>query len=158
MNHMKSPESHLRLGFSRAEITPPVGIYHRMWGAARHDRATGIHRPVYGDVMVLGATGSPPGDLMIRANLDLVGLVNYQHDALLEALCEGVGEGVGGAVCADQVTVRSCPKVAVECKTAYGSLRNSYQALEERSTKGATRRWPRRYFRVSDSSSSSKSR
>jgi hypothetical protein len=53
---------------------------------------------------------------------------------------------------------RSCPKVAVECKTAYGSLRNSYQALEERSTKGATRRWPRRYFRVSDSSSSSKSR
>ena len=101
MNHMKSPESHLRLGFSRAEITPPVGIYHRMWGAARHDRATGIHRPVYGDVMVLGATGSPPGNLMIRANLDLVGLVNYQHDALLEALCEGVG----GAVCADQVTV-----------------------------------------------------
>ena len=101
MNHMKSPESHLRLGFSRAEITPPVGIYHRMWGAARHDRATGIHRPVYGDVMVLGATGSPLGDLMIRANLDLVGLVNYQHDALLEALCEGVG----GAVCADQVTV-----------------------------------------------------
>ncbi len=25
-------------------MTPPVGIYHRMWGAATHDRATGIHR------------------------------------------------------------------------------------------------------------------
>jgi len=34
------------VGFARADITPPVGIYHRMWGAALHDRATGIHRPL----------------------------------------------------------------------------------------------------------------
>ncbi len=30
----------------RCDITPPVGIYHRMWGAALHDRATGVHRPL----------------------------------------------------------------------------------------------------------------
>ncbi len=101
MNQVTSTESHMRLGFARAEITPPVGIYHRMWGAARHDRATGIHRPVYGDVMVLGPIALPPGDLLIRVNLDLVGLVNYQHDALIEALCEGAG----GGITADRVTV-----------------------------------------------------
>jgi hypothetical protein len=29
---------------ARGDITPPVGIYHRMWGAAVHDRATSVHR------------------------------------------------------------------------------------------------------------------
>ena len=29
-----------------------MGIYHRMWGAARHDRATGVHRPLLGDVLI----------------------------------------------------------------------------------------------------------
>src|SRR5580698_928550 len=28
------------------DITPPIGIYHRMWGAAMHDRSTGVHRPL----------------------------------------------------------------------------------------------------------------
>ncbi len=41
-----TPQSRCRVGFARADITPPVGIYHRMWGAALHDRATGVHRPL----------------------------------------------------------------------------------------------------------------
>lgn len=40
------PTSHCRFGLAQADITPPVGIYHRMWGAATHDRATGVHRPL----------------------------------------------------------------------------------------------------------------
>jgi hypothetical protein len=43
---IETPQSHGRVGFARADITPPVGIYHRMWGAALHDRATGVHRPL----------------------------------------------------------------------------------------------------------------
>ncbi|MCU0959802.1 MAG: alkaline ceramidase [Pirellulaceae bacterium] len=35
------------LGLARRDITPPVGIYARMWGCARHDVAEGIHRPLY---------------------------------------------------------------------------------------------------------------
>jgi hypothetical protein len=41
-----TPQSRCRAGFARADITPPVGIYHRMWGAALHDLATGVHRPL----------------------------------------------------------------------------------------------------------------
>lgn len=35
-----------RIGVSRVDITPPVGIYSRNWGAAKHDVATSIHRPL----------------------------------------------------------------------------------------------------------------
>ncbi len=33
-------------GVARSDITPPVGIYSRNWGAAKHDVAEGIHRPL----------------------------------------------------------------------------------------------------------------
>ena len=34
-----------RFGVATRDITPPVGIYARTWGAATHDAAEGIHRP-----------------------------------------------------------------------------------------------------------------
>src|SRR5262245_41753613 len=33
------------IGVAREDITPPVGIYSRSWGAAKHDFAEGIDRP-----------------------------------------------------------------------------------------------------------------
>jgi hypothetical protein len=50
---IETPQSRCRIGFARADITPPVGIYHRMWGAAFHDRATGVHRPLLATALVL---------------------------------------------------------------------------------------------------------
>jgi hypothetical protein len=41
------------IGVSRADITPPVGIYARNWGAATHDAAEGIHRPLTATVLTL---------------------------------------------------------------------------------------------------------
>ena len=35
---------HGRIGIDRVDITPPVGIYARNWGAAKHDVAESIHR------------------------------------------------------------------------------------------------------------------
>ena len=35
-----------RIGLAREDITPPVGIYCRNWGAAKHDAAEGVHRPL----------------------------------------------------------------------------------------------------------------
>ncbi len=34
------------VGVARRDITPPVGIYARQWGAAEHDVAEGVHRPL----------------------------------------------------------------------------------------------------------------
>jgi hypothetical protein len=48
-----TPQARCKVGFAQADITPPVGIYHRMWGAARHDRATGVHRPLLATAMYL---------------------------------------------------------------------------------------------------------
>lgn len=47
-----TPTSRCRVGIGRVDITPPVGIYHRFWGAAKHDRATGVHRPLTASVVV----------------------------------------------------------------------------------------------------------
>jgi hypothetical protein len=46
ITRVDTPQTRCRAGFARADITPPVGIYHRMWGAALHDRSTGVHRPL----------------------------------------------------------------------------------------------------------------
>jgi hypothetical protein len=34
------------IGVARQDITPPVGIYARSWGAATHEVAEGVHRPL----------------------------------------------------------------------------------------------------------------
>jgi hypothetical protein len=49
---LPSPTSRCRLGIGRVEITPPIGIYHRFWGAAKHDQATGVHRPLTATVLI----------------------------------------------------------------------------------------------------------
>jgi hypothetical protein len=48
-----TPQARCKVGFAQADVTPPVGIYHRMWGAALHDRATGVHRPLVATAMHL---------------------------------------------------------------------------------------------------------
>jgi hypothetical protein len=53
MTHVDTPQSRVRAGVARGDITPPVGIYHRMWGAAVHDRASGVHRPLAATVLWL---------------------------------------------------------------------------------------------------------
>jgi len=40
-------------GAARVEITPPPGIYARNWGAARHDAAEGVHRPLFVTALAL---------------------------------------------------------------------------------------------------------
>src|SRR5438093_6459168 len=49
---VNTPQSRCRFALAWADITPPIGIYHRMWGAAKHERATGVHRPLRATVAV----------------------------------------------------------------------------------------------------------
>ena len=52
------PQSVCHAGIARGDITPPVGSYHRMWGAANHDRSTGVHRPLTATVLHIAACQS----------------------------------------------------------------------------------------------------
>ncbi len=60
MNQVTTPQSRCRAAVVRCDITPPVGIYHRMWGAALHDKATGIHRPLTATLLWLAASEDHP--------------------------------------------------------------------------------------------------
>ena len=53
MVHVDTPQSRCEFALAQGNITPPPDIYHRMWGAAKHDRATGIHRPLRASVVLL---------------------------------------------------------------------------------------------------------
>jgi hypothetical protein len=70
MNAIETPQSICRVGFARADITPPVGIYHRMWGAATHDQATGVHMPLLATAMWVGPAEGQPGDPQLLIALD----------------------------------------------------------------------------------------
>jgi len=66
----ESPQAHCDFAIRHADITPPVGTYHRMWGAATHDRSEGIHRPLRATVVVAGSVGSAAGNRQIIVALD----------------------------------------------------------------------------------------
>src|SRR4051794_4218751 len=53
MPSVTAPQGVCRFGVARGDITPPVGMYHRMWGAATHDRSTGVHRPLFATVLAM---------------------------------------------------------------------------------------------------------
>ena len=80
-------QSRCRFGLAQADITPPVGIYHRMWGAASHDRSTGMHRPLTASAVAFGSIGEDgrPSELeQILILLDHVLLWPAEMDRLVE--------------------------------------------------------------------------
>ncbi len=67
---LQTPQARLLAGVARTDITPPVGIYHRMWGAALHDQATGVHKPLLASVLWLAPRDSAKGSGQILCLLD----------------------------------------------------------------------------------------
>lgn len=60
-SHPDHPAFAGAVGIARADITPPPGIYCRNWGAAAHDTAQGIHRPLALTAVALAdGTGGRP--------------------------------------------------------------------------------------------------
>jgi len=92
MPHVDTPQGVCRFGIARGDITPPVGIYHRMWGAAAHDRSEGVHRPLTATAAVF----QPADD---TSTLPAVVLVSLDHclfwatemQALLATIVERAG-------------------------------------------------------------------
>jgi len=80
-----SPTSRVRIGIARADITPPTGMYHRLWGAATHDRATGTHKPLLADILTLGSVKGTKPELL-RVFVDFVSLDDTYHEELVDFL------------------------------------------------------------------------
>jgi len=86
--HFDTPQSICRFGIATGDITPPVGIYHRMWGAASHHRATGVHRPLRATAAVFAPAdeaSDPQGQQNLLA-LDHCIMGRREMDALLETV------------------------------------------------------------------------
>jgi hypothetical protein len=70
MNRVDTPQTRCRAGVAFADITPPVGIYHRLWGAALHDRSTGVHRPLLATLLWLEPLEQANGRQLLIVALD----------------------------------------------------------------------------------------
>ncbi len=86
---MIGSQSRCDFGLARCDVTPPVGIYHRMWGAATHDRSTGVHRPLTATALVFRPLAGT--DEMVVVALDHCLLSAREMDALLTAVCGRTG-------------------------------------------------------------------
>ncbi len=90
-----APSFEGRIGVARRDITPPLEIYARNWGAATHDRANTLHRPLTATLLTIeeiGAEGEPPpsGPLFL-ISLDLGWWKSHHEEKLLrERFCEAL--------------------------------------------------------------------
>ena len=85
---IETPQFSGRLGFARADITPPVGSYHRMWGAALHERSTGIHKPLLATALWMESDDQTGRQVVI----------GLDHCLLDPSEFKNIREYVGGAV------------------------------------------------------------
>ncbi len=70
MRAIETPQTHCRAAIARCDITPPSGIYHRMWGAATHDRATGVHKPLLTTLLWLEGESGDSSEALVIVALD----------------------------------------------------------------------------------------
>ena len=99
MSIVETPQSRCLVGVARCDITPPVGIYHRMWGAATHDRSTGVHRPLTGTVLFLRDLDGDAARQQVLIAVDHCLLWTTEMNALLDSVSAATG------VDRDQLTV-----------------------------------------------------
>jgi hypothetical protein len=95
--HVDFPQSRCRLGIARRDITPPAGIYHRMWGAAAHDRSEGVHRPLLATALVLAPLDPGASGMRVTVALD--------HCLLFEREMRAIADRVAAAANVDPAAV-----------------------------------------------------
>jgi hypothetical protein len=83
------PEFRGRVGLAREVITPPSGIYARLWGSATHDIAEGVHRPMLATCMVLQSESTDTELVLIT--LDAIVLHQQEADRIRAAITERLG-------------------------------------------------------------------
>jgi hypothetical protein len=84
------------IGVARCDVTPPVGVYNRIWGAARHDRAEGVHRPITATALAIRRGPQEPPLLLI--SLDWAVLTRHSAQVLMPSLVALVGGDAGRVI------------------------------------------------------------
>lgn len=96
---MSSPLSYRRssfqgwIGVARRDVTPPVGVYSRCWGAAVHDAAEGVHRPLAVTVLAVSSTRSESPRLLAAIDGGA-----WDSPAAVEQLRQGMAQAAGAEV------------------------------------------------------------
>ena len=122
-----TPMSRVRFGLSRRDITPPVGIYHPLWGAARHHQATGIHRPLTAEIMAFGDAGNDKMKPFVRVDMDASGFVDPEYyEILVNAVCDGANVLPGQVILAVSHTHAACFPVKNRLDLPGGELIEPY--------------------------------
>jgi Neutral/alkaline non-lysosomal ceramidase, N-terminal len=75
VSHLTQSYTRCRFGVATRDVTPPVGIYARSWGAATHEVAEGVHRPFAATAAVFAPIGGDGPTLALVA----VDLGWFQH-------------------------------------------------------------------------------
>jgi hypothetical protein len=90
--HVETPQSLCHVGLARCDVTPDVGTYHRMWGAATHDRSTGVHRPLTATALVLKSSAVATGqEELAIVDIDHCLLWASEMEDMLRSVCEQTG-------------------------------------------------------------------
>lgn len=90
MTLVSTPQTRCRVGVARRDITPPAGIYHRMWGAAMHDRAEGVHKPLLATLLLFDPAEPSAYATHVVVSLDHCILDGREIDAMRRAIARAV--------------------------------------------------------------------
>ncbi|MCB1279573.1 hypothetical protein [Prosthecobacter sp.] len=74
-----TPQSRCRFALAWCDITPPANIYHRMWGAAKHDRATGVHRPLRATVAIFAPMEGSEQQIVLALDHCVMGATEHAN-------------------------------------------------------------------------------
>ncbi len=85
-----TPQSRCRFALEWCDITPQSDIYHRMWGAAKHERATGVHRQLRATAAVFQSLDSW-GERQIILALDHCIMGALEHRQLVAQVARKAG-------------------------------------------------------------------
>ncbi|MCE9591851.1 MAG: neutral/alkaline non-lysosomal ceramidase N-terminal domain-containing protein [Planctomycetes bacterium] len=87
------PSGSALVGVARRDITPPVGIYARMWGAAKHDRSEGTHKPLSTTALTIRKSKNDKPLVLVSIDLALLGDLGGVDDerAIMGPVLDGLG-------------------------------------------------------------------
>jgi hypothetical protein len=90
-----TPQSRCRFALAHADITPPADIYHRMWGAAKHEQATGVHRPLRATVAVFAPLDGEGRQVLVALDHCVLGAVEHRNlVSTISAISHVAGEEI----------------------------------------------------------------